>query len=121
MKIKILKGNKFKVESSAKGKFYTVDMAVPSCTCAHFMFRLRSTGEKCKHILAVEEKQASAKGKTKASQKSLFSYSKIIEYVRKKGEVETVVLIEKYGAGEVNELIEKGELIERKGKVKVLE
>jgi len=121
MNIKKLKGNKFRVESSKKGKFYTVDMTSPSCTCAHFMFRLRGTGGKCKHILAVEEKHGRQKKKKGSQQKSLLAYSKIMDEVKSKGEIETVVLMEKYGVDEVQDLIEKGELIEKEGKVRVVE
>lgn len=120
MNIKKLKGNKFKVESSTKGKFYTVDLTAPGCTCAHFMFRLRGAGGKCKHILAVEEGYG-IKKKRKNQQKSLLAYSRIIDEVRKKGEIETVVLMEKYGVDEVQDLIEKGELIEKQGKARAVE
>ncbi|MBN2111951.1 SWIM zinc finger family protein [Candidatus Woesearchaeota archaeon] len=121
MKIKKLNENRFKVESSKKGEFYTVDLNAPSCTCAHFSFRLKGTGEKCKHIAAVEEKYGRTGKKEKPSQKSLLSYSRIIDEVKRKKEAETVVLMEKYGTDEVQRLIETGELIEKKGKVKVLE
>ncbi len=119
MKIRKILGNKFKVESSTQGKFYTVDLTAPSCTCAHFTFRLRGAGGKCKHIIAVEEKYGS--GKKKTSQKSLIAYSKILGEVKKKGGIETVVLMEKYGEGEVQELINNGDLIEKQGKLSVLE
>ncbi len=118
MKIRKTGNNKFKVESSAKGKFYAIDLNAPSCTCAHFMFRLRNTGEKCKHIAAVEEKHSRKK---KTCQKSILAYSKILEEAKKKGGIETVVLMEKYSEAEVQELINNGDLIENKGKVMVIE
>ena len=123
MKIKKLKDSKFKAESSTKGKFYTVDMSAPSCTCAHFMFRLRSTGGKCKHIIAVEKEYKSGKKKKtkKSQQKSLLAYSKILNELKKKGEIETVELMEKYGDDEVQELIDNGEVIEKGGKLRVME
>jgi len=118
MKIRKTGNNKFNVESSAKGKFYKVDLTAPSCTCAHFMFRLRNTGEKCKHIAAVEEKHSRKK---KTCQKSILAYSRILDEARKKGEIETVVLMEKYGEPEVQELINSGDLIESNGKVRIME
>lgn len=122
MRIKKLKQSKYSVESSAKGKFYTVDLAAPSCTCAHFAFRLRGTGEKCKHISAVEKRHGNRKSRKKgANQKSLASYSRIMEEVRRSSAVEAVVLMEKYGSDEVQKLIDSGELIEKKGKLMALE
>jgi len=112
------KGKNFEVESSKKGKFYTVDLKVPSCTCAHFLFRLRNTGGKCKHISAVEEKHKKNK---KAPQKSILAYSKILDEVKKNGEVETVLLMEKYSEQEVQELINKGDIIEHDGKSRIVE
>ena len=131
MKIRNLAGKKFKVESSSKGKFYTVDLNAPSCTCAHFLFRLRSTGEKCKHIDAAEQhlakkrKSAKSKGKSgkekKKSQKSIASFSKIIEEIKSSGEIDTIELMEKYGEDKIQELIDNGELIENRGRLRVLE
>jgi len=112
------KGKNFEVESSKKGKFYAVDLTTPSCTCAHFLFRLRSNGGKCKHIIAVEEKHSKIK---KSSQKSIDSFSKVLDEVKKNGEVETVILMEKFGESEIQELIDKGDLIEFKGKIKLTE
>lgn len=133
MKIRKLAGNKFKVESSSKGKFYTVDLNAPSCTCAHFLFRLRSTGEKCKHIDAAEQhsarqkksKSVKPKGKSpkskQKSRKKLASFSKIMEEIKSNGEIDTIELMEKYGEDKVQELIDNGELIEHMGKLRVLE
>jgi predicted nucleic acid-binding Zn finger protein len=120
MRIIKLKNNRYKVESSSKGKFYSVDLNAPFCDCPQFMFREKARGGKCKHILAIEEKYGN-KPKQKVSQKTLSSFSKIIEEVKQKEEVETVVLMEKYGEKEVQELIDRGELIETKGKVKITE
>ena len=118
MRVRKAKAGKFEVESSKKGKFYTVDLKAPSCTCAHFLFRLRSTGEKCKHISAVEEKHGKNK---KAPQKSILAYSRILDEVKKKGEMETILLMEKYSEQEVQELINNGELIEHEGKSRIVE
>ena len=130
MRIIKLKNNRYKVESSKKGKFYKIDMNAPFCDCPHFLFRERARGGKCKHIKAVEEKygekakaKPAKKGKKagkKASQKTLKSFNKIIQEVKKKKEVETVVLMDKYGESTVQELIDKGELIESKGKVRLM-
>ncbi len=49
-------GKEYKVESaSKKGEFYTVDPYKPSCSCAHFIFRMRKSGGVCKHIIKVRK------------------------------------------------------------------
>src|SRR5436190_536416 len=46
----------FIVESmSGAERAYRVDPQAGTCTCPHFVRRLTGTGQKCKHLLAVEE------------------------------------------------------------------
>jgi len=116
MKIIKLK-DKFKVESHTKGKFYIVDLNQPSCTCPHFMFRLKSTGGECKHIIAVKEKYS----KRKIPKKIKKEHDKILQFIRKKGSIDSMELIKKFGDKLVESLIKSGDLIEKQGKIKVLE
>jgi len=106
------------VESHLKGKFYKVDLNGPSCTCPHFLIRMKKIGEECKHINAVKErygkvKQVSLKNKNKSD--------KILDFVRKKGSADAMELIKKFGEKGVDDLIKRGDLIEERGVVKVLE
>jgi hypothetical protein len=46
----------FIVESmSGAERAYRVDPQAGTCTCPHFVRRLSGTGQKCKHLLAIEE------------------------------------------------------------------
>lgn len=113
--------DKFKVESHKKGEFYKVDVNKPFCSCPHFMFRLIKTGGECKHIKAVKEKYAIKKEAQKKLVRLTKKEEKIINLVRKKGTIDTIELIDKHGDKIINDLIERNELIEEHGKVRVLE
>ncbi len=103
------KGNVFLVQSSQKGKYYKVDMTKNKCDCPHFSFRLKNSDKDCKHLEAVKKlHENDAKD----------DFEKSIQYVKDKKEVESIHFIEKFSEGVLNELIERGELIEEKGKVK---
>lgn len=118
--IKKIKSDQYKVESSSKkGKFYTVDIMKPFCNCPQFMFRLVKTGGKCKHIINVEE-HFRKKTKTKKDGKS-FDKEIIINFIRKNKDVDSIILINKFGEEAVDSLIRNAEVIEFKGKIKVLE
>jgi len=131
--MKVLKGKRqgfFKVESSSKkGKFYEVDINKPFCTCPAFMFREMKKHGVCKHIAEAREfavkkraKDASGKAVRKGSiKKGEDIYMKTVEFVKEEGEVDSVKLMEKFGDEIVDELIKKGELIERRGRVRVLD
>ena len=81
------------VESaSTKGKFYKVDPKKPFCTCPAYRFRGHGM---CKHITAVREK---------LDEKNKDMFDKVIEYVQKQGEVDSVELIEKFGEEAVDDL-----------------
>lgn len=99
--------NKYLVESAhKKGKFYEVNIKENKCSCPSFIFRKR-----CKHIKIVEDfinKRSKGKGKG------------VLEFVKEKGEVDSIKLIEKFGEEIVDEMIRKGELMENKGKISLL-
>lgn len=103
----------YKVESSSrKGKFYIVDLGKGTCTCPHFVLRLRRVHGMCKHMGAVKDK---------SEKRDVKGYGKIIDYVQKKGQVESLELIKKFGEEAVDDLIRRGELVEKKGNIRVLE
>jgi len=108
--------DKFKVESeSSKGKFYHVNIAQPFCDCPAFiMTEMKRHGE-CKHIKAAKE-YALDHGKAPEDGRG----EKIIAYVKEKGEVDSIGLINKFGEKEVNALIARGELFEQHGKIRLL-
>ncbi len=94
------------------GKFYTVDPNKPWCSCFDFRFRESRLHGVCKHITAVreqEDKKRAAEG------------GDVIAYVRKRGEVDSGELIKEFGEDVVDSLIKRGDLMERKGKIQVLE
>lgn len=108
---------KFKVESSSKkGLFYEVYPDKPFCSCPEYKFRLIRTKTPCKHILAVQEKFGkSEKVKTASNQEDT-----ILALVKEKGEVDSLALIDQFGEEAVNQLIEQGELIEERGKIRLV-
>ena len=130
--MKILKSKKegfYKVESAGhKGKFYEVDINKPFCSCPDFMFREIKKHGVCKHINAAREfaqkkkaEKASGKAARKGSnRKGEDIYKKTIDFVKEKGEADSMELIERFGEEIVDELIRKGELIEKKGKIRIL-
>ena len=113
MKIKKSKepGEIYSVESSTKGKYWKVDLSKKTCNCPNFLFRKRASGELCKHILAVQQT---------LNNDSKDDFEKAVDYVKEKGAVDSVELIEKFSEGLVNDLIERGQLAEYKGKIKVI-
>lgn len=112
--MKVLVGEDgFKVESSSqKGVFYKVKPEKPECSCPAFRFRYLRQAVVCKHVQAVQEYLHQRKGKV---------YEKILGFVKEIGEVDAVLLLEKFGEEDVNELLRRGELLERKGKIVLLE
>lgn len=104
-------GSFYKVESaSRKGKFYTVDPDKPSCDCAHFIFRMRKIGGVCKHITEVRKL-------IKPNEKKP---DKILADIRN-GDDESIELIKRYGEDAVNQLIQRGDVFEKAGKLYILE
>ncbi len=112
MEILKQKDGTYKVESSSrKGKFYIVDLDKQTCTCPHFLLRMKRIHGVCKHIQAVEDK---------AQKRDVKSYGNIIGYVQKKRIVGSLELIKKFGEQAVDDLLSRGELIEEKGKIRIL-
>lgn len=124
MKIKPMKDSSYNVESEhKKGIFYKVYPSQPFCDCPQFMYReLKLQGE-CKHIKAVRDyiNKKKIKVKEKIGKIGNGNTAAIISYVRDKKEVDSVGLIEKFGEDKVNELLKKADLIEFKGKIRLLE
>lgn len=107
------KGSIYQVESSSgKGKFYDVDLSKRSCNCPAFLFRYKSRGLLCKHIEAVIDYDEEFGHE---------DFQKIISLVRDRGPVPTITVLEMFDEETVNELIQKGELIEERGKLRILE
>ncbi|MBW2990039.1 SWIM zinc finger family protein [Candidatus Woesearchaeota archaeon] len=105
------KDGTFKVESRTPGRYYIVDPEKRSCTCPHYRFRLARSGGLCKHLRFLQDK---------LDKKEAKSCSGMIDYIKKKGDVDSLELIKKFGESALDSLLEKGELIEDKGKVKLL-
>ncbi len=101
----------YNVESSRKGKFYVVDLEKGECTCPHFQVRLRKVHGLCKHMQAVKDMCES---------RDDGCYNNIIDYVRSKGEVDSLELINKFNSEAVDDLLSRGELLEDKGRIRIL-
>jgi hypothetical protein len=102
----------YKVESSKKGKFYVVDLDKETCTCPHFRVRLARIHGMCKHMQAVKDKVEKRDDKT---------YESIIDYINEKGEIDSLKLINKFGEDAVDDMLSRGELIERDGLICILD
>ncbi len=115
--MKILKeGGAFKVESSSKkGLFYDVHPDKPFCSCPEYKFRLIRTKTPCKHIKAVQELEGMKEPKKESSKDA-----EIVAFVKEKNEVDSLTLIDRFGEEAVNQLINQGELIEEKGKIRLV-
>lgn len=105
------KGDVFFVESSKKGKYYKVSLKNGACDCPHFLYRLKGQGV-CKHLKTVKEL---------VNTQAKDDFQKAIDYVKKHGEVDSVEFMEMFSEGILDELKERGELIEKNGKVKTLQ
>lgn len=103
-----IEDDKFKVESSSKkGKFYVIDLEKKTCSCPAFIFR-----KSCKHLIAVQEF---------AAEKNSGITKRVLAYVGKAEEIDSVKLIEKFGDEPVNILLGSGELIEKHGRIRLLD
>ena len=96
------------VKSDSSDTNYRIDLYRKECNCPYFKYRCKGRGLICKHIQRVM---------------NLFSYQDkvIIDYIKERGEVDVIELIEKFDEGRVDELIKKCELLERGGKIVILE
>ena len=110
-------GDSYKVESSSrKGVWYHVDPDKPWCDCAAYKFRELKRKGVCKHIKAVREHVERTRQETIEE-----AGAGVLEYIDGKGgKVDAVELIERFGEEKVDSLIHAGELIEEKGKIKIL-
>jgi hypothetical protein len=110
-------GDGYKVESgSRKGKWYSVDPKKPWCDCAAYKFRELKRKGVCKHIKAVREFVERTQQETIEE-----AGSGVLEYIDKEGgEVDAVELVERFGEDKVDSLIQAGEIIEKRGKIKIL-
>ncbi|MFH0979198.1 MAG: SWIM zinc finger family protein [Candidatus Woesearchaeota archaeon] len=97
----------YKVKSESSNRWYEVFPDRPFCTCPSFIFYSTKKGGVCKHIKAVQEQ-------------TLKVDPGVVDYVRQKGEVDSLQLIEKFGEEKVNACIASGELLESKGRIKLL-
>ncbi|MBU0536340.1 MAG: hypothetical protein KKE20_05205 [Nanoarchaeota archaeon] len=110
-------GDKYQVESSRKGKFYEVEIEKPFCSCPQFLYReLKMHGE-CKHIKAVREFLSK---KQKPSKKEEKKEKDLLDELRK-GPADAMELVNKYGDRMIDSLKKRGDIIEEKGEVKILE
>ena len=91
--------------------FYSIDLFKNTCTCPHFMHRMKKLGGDCKHLKAVKETVTDAPSE---------DFDEIISFIKGNVFVDSIELIEKYGEKKINELIKNGELIEEHGKVRIL-
>ena len=106
------KDGTYNVESaSSKGKFYNVDPNKPFCSCPGYIFRYRKSGDICKHIKAVKEM---------LNKKNETGTDEILAYIREKETVDSIELIEKFGEDKLNYLIEKGDILEERGIIRLL-
>lgn len=111
--MKVLKqGSSYKVQSSSeKGRFYTVDIVKRVCDCPAYRFRYQKKGLLCKHIEAALTHH----------EKLGDSGEEITDFVRKKGPIDSIRLISMFGEDPVNDLLHKGELIEKRGRISILD
>ncbi|MFC1741380.1 SWIM zinc finger family protein [Nanoarchaeota archaeon] len=105
--------------SSSEGKFYKVDPKKPWCDCPAYKFRYMKSGKVCKHIAAVRELVADETSEElEVEMKEGEAVRKFIEDAG--GEADVVEVIDKFGESLVDNLIEHGELLERRGKITIL-
>ena len=110
----------YSVESSSKkGRWYNVDLKKPWCDCPAYKFRHLKAKSACKHIAAVRKYIEETQQETLAASQE--TTEEVLTFVEDAGgEVDSIELIEKFGDSKVDELISQGELVEKKGKIKIL-
>lgn len=120
LQMKITKTSKgYEVESSSGSGSYKVDPDKPWCDCPAFRFRESRKGGVCKHITAVRDFQKENDAPMSAAQERIDKT--ITDFVAERGEVEAIDLIEEFGEGAVERLLAGGELIEKRGKIRLLD
>lgn len=137
----------YKIESeSHPGTWYFVNVEKKTCSCPEWRFRMAKIGGICKHINYVEERLAK-KGKMVKEPTVLYKeekekrkkvaikngkaeiekeetdkkYAEAVSYVKVRGTVDAVDLIERYGEDVFDAMIRLGYLLEENGKVRLLE
>lgn len=102
--------DKYLVESSKPGRFYEVDPKNGTCTCPHFMFRMKKSGGVCKHIEQIRQHLQENCGSVR---------QEALAYIEQAGSADAVELIEKYGEDIIEELKAQGEIIESRGVIRI--
>ena len=112
MKRKTKNGNTFEQEGSIidfkskSGSSYEIDMKSLSCTCPDYKFRKAKAGGICKHIQDVLETITGKEPDFKS-------------FIQK--ENDPIKFIDKFSDEKLEELKRRGEVIERHGKLEVVE
>ena len=102
----------YKVESaSRKGTFYDVDIHKPSCTCPAFRFQALRKGGICKHVQTVQQHVAG---------QNADKYTLVIDHLKEQHDVDSIALVERFGESIVNEMLQQGQLIEERGRIRLL-
>lgn len=114
--------NIFQIESSSqKGKFYKIDPSKPSCTYPRFMYREMGRAGVCKDITSVKRYMQQKGVEIKPYACTNEDYNEIIIYLKQRGNVDAIVLIEQFSKEAINDLIKRGALMKEKGKIRCLE
>ena len=110
----------YSVESaSRKGKWYSVDPKKPWCDCPAYKFRHMKSKTACKHIKAVREYVEKTQQETIAE--AAEQTDEILAWIEENGgTVDAVELIDRFGEEAVDGLVERGELLENKGRITIL-
>lgn len=110
----------YSVESSSrKGQWYDVDPEKPWCDCPAYKFKYLKSKQACKHIKAVRDYIEKKQQKTLDAEHE--KTEDVLEFIENNGgETDSLALIEKFGEEKINRLIKLGEIIETKGKIKIL-
>jgi hypothetical protein len=103
--------DRYLVEGTKAGTFYSVDLYNNTCTCPHYVHRMKHIGKDCKHLKAVKES---------VSNSTPDEYDEIVNLVKNNVFVDTIELFDKFGEDRINDLIKNGELIEEHGKIRLL-
>jgi hypothetical protein len=102
---------RYLVEGTKPGTFYSVDLYNNTCTCPHYVHRMKRIKGDCKHLKAVKESVSSS---------TPDEYDEIVKLIKENVFVDSIELIDKFGEERINELIKNGELIEEHGKIRLL-
>ena len=115
--IKKVNDKRFDIESESRpGTIYSVDPKKPFCSCPGYRFYYQRQGNLCKHIQVVQKYVV----EHETEQNQGVPKEEILSYVKEHEPIESIELIEKFSEEAINTLLEQGELIEEKGKIRVL-